>query len=138
MLLNMKLYEMYDYDFDPSDAYDEQPDHSVSIELWHPDDEDGKTYVEVKCQPNLYVEPTEYEGPYVFSQGGFDVEGLEIDETFTFMGKTYKAGTEFPDELIPFVEGGERDLNPTTFYEYITDKLEGRVNVPSNTYPIQR
>ena len=132
----MKLHEILnENDFDPADAY-EEPDRSVTVELWHPDDEDGDTYVEVELEADIYVEPTEYEGQYVFSRGSFEVNGLEIATTFQFLGKEYKAGQPFPDELIPYVEGGDVDVKD--FPAYIDKQLDGKIEIPSKHYPDSR
>ena len=86
----MKLHEIYRSRGRGYSDYEDMPEPIVSLQLYHPQtDENPEIEVE--------VEATSDEGQID------EITGVEIVDDFQFGGKTYKAGYEFPDELIPYV-----------------------------------
>lgn len=72
-------------------------DGAVDITLELSSDDDS-CEVTVECEYD--VEPTEYEGGYVFYQGGADLTDAKI-KPFEFMGKKY---TDITPELVQYLE----------------------------------
>jgi len=117
--------------------------------------------IEIEVEFLFNVEETEYEGGYVFSQGGADLEETKI-EPFTFEKKRY---TEITPEIVGYLDfpmkfekqhkalidraQDEDKKHPLTkketeelvndylvyvFDNYVADKIE----VPSKHYPMTR
>ena len=97
----------------PVELYDNLANATVAIEL----------------EINFDVAPKEYEGPYVFYEGGIAINRMAIAEPFTFRGKTYLAGQEFPEELAAYVSDCDFD-DAAKAYEClqrtVEDFLRGR------------
>lgn len=112
------------------------------------DDEDmmqEQQPTEVRLIVSYDVEPTEYDGPHVFYQGGVDVNGAKIYQTFQFMGKQYPHSQSFPEELLRYVvhPSGEtihrHGQDPwNSFMDHLGEQLSGNVQVPSHRYPDSR
>ena len=127
-----------------TEAYNAQEGEAV---IYLADEEDPMAQPEqVRLYARFTVEPTEYEGPYVFYQGGVsDISNVEIAETFEFMGRTYQHSQPFPDELIPHVvtrsgdtiHGRNRNMD-SNFYEHLASLLGDDLDIPSHRYPDQR
>jgi hypothetical protein len=117
--------------------------------------------IEIEVEFMFDVDPTEYEGNYVFSQGGVDLEDTKI-EPFTFEKKRY---TEITPEIVGYLEfplkfdkqhkaliaraQDEDQKHPLTkketddlvndylvfvFDNYVADKID----VPTKHYPMTR
>ena len=70
---------------------------TASVELY---DEAKNDYTVVTVDFEFSVEETEYEGSYVFYQGGVNMDDCSA-KPFTFMGKTYDEGITV--DLFPFI-----------------------------------
>ncbi len=101
----------------------------------------------VRLRVKYYVEPTEYDGPHVFYQGGVVVEDAEIYEAFEFLGKKYPHSQPFPDELLRHVvrpngetihRSGQDPWN--NFKDHLAEQLSGYgdIHVPTHRYPDSR
>ena len=95
------------------------------IELW---DDAREESVEVDVILEYTVEPTEYEGGYLFYQGGVLVEDVKLAQDLDFMGKHYEAGMPFPEELMQY------SVNE---YESVDEYLERMSEILSESEDIE-
>lgn len=102
---------------------------------------------EVRLAVSYDVEPTEYDGPNVFYQGGVNVTGAKIYQSFEFLGQKYEHSQDFPEDLLRHVvrPNGETihrsGQNPwNSFTDYLSDQLAnyGDIHVPTQRHPDSR
>lgn len=104
--------------------------------------------MEIDVRVEYRVEPTEYEGPFVFYQGGVAIESIQIARPFEFMGRQFSAGEPFPKELLRYlVDPGGKSIftsggrDPWGDLEsYVAERLHtyGDVKIPQRRYPDSR
>jgi hypothetical protein len=88
------------------------------------------------------VQPTEYEGPHVFAQGGATVDNMELAEPVQVNGKVYTKldnelaalimATHYQDEVEPSPQAWE------SLRQHIEDREGADVDVPVKRYPMTR
>jgi len=127
-----------------------QPNSEFDTQLYLADDEtlgmEEPTEVEVRVE--YTVEPTEYEGPFVFYQGGLVIESVRIARPFEFMGQQFRAGEPFPKDLLRylvdpsgksiFTSGGRDPWDDLEAYVANQIHTHGDVKVPHRRYPDSR
>lgn len=102
----------------------------IYIELYN-EDTDESVEVGVECE--VFVEPTEYVGGYVFYQGGVTLDGHEFD-AFTFNGVDYPASANFPKELEKFVVGVDEKHDLDDVIEKEFESATKDYSVPKKHY----
>lgn len=117
--------------------------------------------VEVDLTYHYDVEPTEYEGSYVFYRGGVDLAETKV-HPFTFMGKKY---TKFTPELLQYIDWPRKfetkhkalidratdeeqkhpltakecdDLMEEYFVFYFENYVAHKIDIPTKHYPMTR
>ena len=103
----------------------------ISIELYN---ETTDEYVEIFIECKIWVEPTEYEGDYVFYQGGVSLDDYQF-EAFTFMGIDYSASRTFPSELTQYVVGVDEKTSLDDIIINTFNKSTSDITVPTKYYP---
>ncbi len=109
--------------------------HQLEISVELEDEETGEYLSDVPVAVNFNVTPGETEGGYTTVEGDIEVEGVILAKDLTFRGKTYRAGTEFPEWLLsrlPYQvlsrrRGGENLRG--VFHGWLADKLESEHGV---------
>jgi hypothetical protein len=104
-------------------------EYHTTIDLW--DETDHKSDVEtVDITVKFVVDPTEYEGADMFSQGGVDIQSITIDEPVTLGKKTFPAGTD----VLKLAKYSEWD-DAVGLNQYILSTINSQVEVPIEKYP---
>lgn len=102
----MKLHDIFERynDYDDYDDY-EAPDTTAAIELCAGPEESDE-YVEVVVRADVDFEKDERYpgGPEVTVFGG--VTDIYVEEPFTFKGRQYQSGQEFPEQLMSYLCDG--------------------------------
>ena len=88
------------------------------------------------------IQPTEYEGPYVFAGGGASVDNMQLGEPIQVNGKVYSKldnelaalimATHYQDEVAPSPQAWE------SLRQHIEDREGADVDVPVQRYPDSR
>lgn len=148
MKLNEVLNDYDDYGDDDSDSL------QVTFTLIAPEEYEGSDgSAEVTVDVDVDVEETEYEGPHVFSQGGFEVSNAWFANDYMFMGHDLQKGMDMPLQYVPYIDFSEDDIRamgetPTPdlredemgelFAAFLQNRIQSEVKIPERRYPAQR
>jgi hypothetical protein len=113
-------------DYDPSD--DMADVENINLEVY---DQSTDSYQEFPVTVNWSVEPTEYEGQYLFYQGSADVESIELAKPIRVNGKVYQ---QMDDELAALVLQ-TYNTKETSLADYIADQHAHKIDIPQHKYP---
>jgi hypothetical protein len=113
-------------DYDPSD--DMADVENINLEVY---DESTDSYQEFPVTVKWEVEPTEYEGQYLFYQGSAGVESIELAKPIRVNGKVYR---QMDDELAALVLQ-TYNTNETSLSDYIADQHAHKIDIPQHKYP---
>jgi len=119
-------------DYDPSDGYDPSDDmadvENINLEVY---DESTDSYQEFPVTVKWNVEPTEYEGQYLFYQGSADVESINLAKPIRVNGKVYR---QMDDELAALILQ-TYNTKETSLSDYIADQYAHKIDIPQHKYP---
>jgi len=113
-------------EYDPSD--DMVDVENINLEVY---DESTDSYHEFPVSVEWNVEPTEYEGQYLFYQGSADVESINLVNPIRVNGKVYR---QMDDELAALILQ-TYNTKETSLSDYIADQYAHKIDIPQHKYP---
>tara|TARA_R110002126_G_scaffold164690_4_gene312572 strand:+ start:1097 stop:1495 length:399 start_codon:yes stop_codon:yes gene_type:complete len=106
-----------------------ESEYHTTVDLW--DEKDYKSDVQtVGITVKFIVDPTEFEGADVFSEGGVDIQSITTDEPVTIGKKTFPEGTD----ALKLAKYSEWD-DAVGLNQYILSTINSQVEVPEERYP---
>lgn len=106
-----------------------ESEYNTTIDLW--DEKDYKSDVQtVSITVKFIVDPTEFEGADVFSQGGVDIQSITTDENVTIGKKSFPAGTD----VLKLAKYSEWE-DAAGLNQYILSTINSNGDIPIKRYP---
>ncbi len=107
---------------------------NIKLEVY---DDSSDSYQDVPLTLEWHVEPTEYDGQYVSSQGEAYVEKMELGKPIKVNGKVHREMNEELAALILNTMSANVEQGSTaeaSLANYISDQKSGSINIPQHRY----